>query len=127
MKKAIERLARHDMEMVIGNVLRAGVIIAAMVVLSGGTIFLWRHGYAVPNYKIFQREPVELSSIWGIIQTSLEGHGRGFIQLGLLLLIATPVTRVALSIFEFARQRDKVYVAVTSIVLCILLYSLFGR
>ena len=53
-------------------------------------------------------------------------HSRGLIQLGLLLLIATPVARVAFSIFGFAEEKDRMYVAFTVIVLLILLYSLIG-
>jgi uncharacterized membrane protein len=49
------------------------------------------------------------------------------IQLGLLFLIATPVARVAFSVYAFMRERDKTYVIITLIVLAILLYSLFGR
>ena len=51
--------------------------------------------------------------------------GRGIIQLGLLLLIATPVARVVFSVIGFVRQRDFVYVVLTLIVLAVLLYSLF--
>ena len=44
-------------------------------------------------------------------------RGKGIIQFGLLLLIATPVARVAFSIFGFAEERDRLYVVVASIVL----------
>ena len=44
--------------------------------------------------------------------------------MGLLLLIATPVARVAFSVAAFAEQRDRLYVVVTSIVLLLLIYSL---
>ena len=53
-------------------------------------------------------------------------HARAIIQLGLLLLIATPVARVVFSVYAFARQRDWVYVVVTLIVLGVLLYSLLS-
>ena len=53
-------------------------------------------------------------------------RGRGLIQFGLLLLIATPVARVAFSVAAFAIQRDRLYVVVTLIVLAILTYSLAG-
>ena len=45
---------------------------------------------------------------------------------GLLLLIATPIARVALSLIAFARQRDRMYVCITTLVLGLLLFSLFG-
>ena len=49
---------------------------------------------------------------------------RGIIQFGLVLLIATPVARVAFSVAAFALQRDNTYVAITLIVLAVLLFSL---
>jgi uncharacterized membrane protein len=48
------------------------------------------------------------------------------IQLGLLLLVATPIARVALSLIGFFRQGDRKYVVITAIVLGILLFSLVG-
>lgn len=126
MKNTGQELNNHKMEMLIGNLLRAGVIAAAAVVLSGGIIYIFRHGSALADYKVFQRSPSELRRVGGIISSAFSGHGRGFIQLGLLLLIATPVARVMVSIFVFARKGDTLYVIVTLIVFCILIYSLFG-
>jgi len=53
-------------------------------------------------------------------------HGRGIIQLGLLFLIATPVARVAFAAFAFSIERDWLYVAISTFVLLVLLYSLLG-
>ena len=50
----------------------------------------------------------------------------GLIQLGLLLLVATPVARVVFSVFAFARQHDLTYVVLTMMVLAVLIYSLVG-
>ena len=50
----------------------------------------------------------------------------GVIQRGLLLLVATLVTRVVFSMFAFAHQRDRTYVCLTTVVPSILLYSLTG-
>jgi uncharacterized membrane protein len=110
----------------IGNLLRTGVSLAAIVVFCGGIIFLAHHGESHTNYHIFQGEPETLTRIPAILQYASQGHGRGIIQLGLLLLIATPVARVAFSMFGFAVQRDRIYVMFTLLVLIILLYSLFG-
>jgi len=60
------------------------------------------------------------------VQEALSFHPRSIIQLGLLLLIATPVARVAFSVLAFAWQRDRTYVIVTLIVFAILIYSLTG-
>jgi uncharacterized membrane protein len=53
-------------------------------------------------------------------------HGRGIIQLGLLLLIATPIARVAFAAYGFARQRDWMYVGIAAFVLSVLLYGVFA-
>ena len=127
MNEAKQALKDHKMDLVIGNLLRGGVIIAAAVVFFGAIIYLSRHGLAPASYKIFLRVPPDLCSVKGILENVFSFHGRGFIQLGLLLLIATPLARVALSIFMFARQRDNLYAIVTLIVFCILIYSLFNR
>ncbi len=127
MNKQEQQLPNHEMEMLIGNLLRAGVIIAAAIVFLGAIIYLLRHGVAVANYQIFQHEPYYLCNIQGILGDASSFHGRGLIQLGLLLLIATPIARVALSIFVFARKHDNLYVIITSIVFCILMYSILSR
>jgi len=109
-----------------GNLLRAGVGLAAAVVLVGGLVYLVRHGTAQPDYQVFRGEPADQRSIRGIVADALKLRGRGIIQLGLLLLIATPVARVAFSVYAFARQGDRIYVVVTLIVLTLLLYGLAG-
>jgi uncharacterized membrane protein len=67
-----------------------------------------------------------LRTVDGILREAAKFHGRGLIQLGLLLLIATPVARVLFSVFAFIYERDWTYVGITMIVLTLLCYSLFG-
>jgi len=114
------------LENVVGNLLRTGVSLSAFVVVIGAIIYLKRHGHEPANYRVFQGEPSDLKSVSGIFREALGLHGRGIIQLGLLLLIATPVFRVALSIWGFAAEKDRVYMIFTGIVLMVLLYSLLG-
>jgi len=110
----------------IGSLLRFGLMLATAVVLVGAVIYLLRHGREAPHYRIFRGEPADLRTIGGILRDSMEERGRGLIQLGLLLLLATPVARVAFSVVAFALQRDRFYVMVTLVVLAILLYSIVG-
>jgi uncharacterized membrane protein len=114
----------QQVEAILGNVLRTGVVVAAAVVIIGAVVYLCHHGTALPDYKRFKGEPTDLRSVVGIIKDVLAFSGRGIIQLGLLLLIATPVMRVLLSLIAFIRQRDRTYVALTLAVLIILLYSI---
>ena len=111
-------------EGVIGNLLRWGVILAAAVVLAGGAIHLFRYGSTISDYRVFHGEPSDLRDVSGILKGAFSWNSRGLIQFGLLLLIATPVARVAFSVVAFALQRDRTYVVVTLIVLGVLLYSL---
>ena len=112
------------LEIIIGNLLRFGVLIAATVVLAGGILFSLRHGKVGADYTQFNGEPENLRNISGIAIAAAHGEARAIIQFGLLLLIATPVARVLLSVFGFALERDRMYVLITLIVLGVLLYSL---
>lgn len=115
-----------QMDTAIAAILRTGVVLAAMIVLAGGVFFLHRYGGTFPDYRVFHGEPSDLRSLTGIIEDALARRPRGIIQCGLLLLIATPIMRVAFAVAAFALQRDRVYVMVTLIVLGVLLYSLLG-
>ncbi len=116
----------QQVEEILGNLLRAGVILAAVVVFLGGVFYLIRYGATLPDYRVFHGEPMDLRSVSGIVQDVLDLRRRGTIQLGLLLLIATPIARVVFSVFAFWRQRDRVYTFITLFVLIVLLYSLIG-
>jgi len=113
-------------DIAIGNLLRAGVGLSAAIVLAAGVWYLVRHGSEAPHYAVFRGERAELRGATGVVRALGEGRPSNWIQFGLLLLIATPVARVAFSIFAFAAQRDWTYVVVTLIVLGILTYSLFS-
>jgi uncharacterized membrane protein len=113
-------------ETIVAGLLRAGVLLAAAVVALGGVIFLVRHGRAMPQYARFVGEPFEMRIVSGIIRGTVSFHGRNIIQLGLLILIATPVVRVAFSVIAFALEHDRLYVGITLIVFAVLLFSLAG-
>jgi uncharacterized membrane protein len=113
-------------ESIVGNLLRLGVMLAAGAVFVGGSLYLLRHGAGTPEYYVFRGEPDALRTIPGIIEGAFSFRGRAIIQLGLLILIATPVARVAFSVYGFLRQRDGTYVIITLIVLAVLLFSLAG-
>ncbi len=116
----------HRIEVIIGNLLRAGVLLAGAVVVLGAMVYLTRHGHELPSYSGFHGEPQEFRTLSGIFTGAFHGGGRALVQFGLVLLIATPVARVAFSVFAFAAERDWMYVVITLVVLAILLYSLFG-
>jgi uncharacterized membrane protein len=116
----------EQVEQLVGRLLQVGVTISAVVVLAGGILYLVEHGRSPADHRVFRSEPTDLRSLWGIGADAGDLRSRGLIQLGLVLLIATPVARVALTVFAFLRQRDFIFVGVTLLVLTILLYSLFS-
>lgn len=118
-----DAIDRH-IETTVAGVLRTGVVTAAALVLAGGVIFLLKYGSAAPHYAIFHGEPAELRSVSGIVARALTGHGRGIILLGLLVLLATPVLRVVVASWGYARAGQYRLTFLGLIVLCVLGWSL---
>jgi uncharacterized membrane protein len=110
----------------VSTILRTGMLVSAAVILVGGIFFLTQHGKASVNFHAFHGEPREMTSVRLIAEGALHGEPLEIIQLGLLLLIATPVARVIFAVVAFAWERDYLYVAISLIVLVVLLYSVFG-
>jgi uncharacterized membrane protein len=111
---------------IIGVLLRTGVITAASVVFAGGAWYLARFGMLIPDYHVFHGEPQELRSVAGVWRGVIGLQPQSLIQFGLLLLIVTPIARVAFSVIAFAVQRDRLYFALTIVVLTVLIWSLSG-
>ncbi len=111
-------------ERIIGQLLRSGVLLSAFVVLVGGVLYLRQSAYGHPDYGTFHGVPQQLKTIPGVIHGSAALDPESIIQLGLLLLIATPIARVAFSMAAFALEHDWLYVGLTLIVLGVLIYSL---
>jgi uncharacterized membrane protein len=121
---AAEAASDKTFEMLLGKLLRSGVILAAAVVFAGGVWSLAQSKSKLENYKIFRGEPAELTHVTQIVREAVSLNPLGLIQFGLLLLIATPVARVVFSVAGFAIERDWMYVVITMFVLATLLYSL---
>jgi uncharacterized membrane protein len=118
------RMNDHNAEQIIGQLLRIGVLLSAFVVLVGGALYLHHAAHAHRDFTTFHGVAPELKSIPEVTRGALRGEPESIIQFGLLLLIATPIARVAFSIAAFALERDWMYVGLTMVVLAVLLYSL---
>ncbi len=119
-------LQDKKVEIVLGNLLRTGVLISTVIVLAGAIIFLTKHGYEVPHYITFHKGTFYLPGIKDFWNELTSFHGLAIIELGIICLVATPVLRVVFSIFAFLIAKDYLYVAFTIIVLMILMYSIFA-
>lgn len=109
----------------VGLMLRTGVMLAAAVVLTGGILYLAQNRAERPNYRQFHGEPHRYLALGEIVHGVAKLDPRSVIMLGLLILVATPVARVGMCIVGFLMESDRMYVVVSSVVLMILLYSLF--
>jgi uncharacterized membrane protein len=115
------------MEIAISRMLRAGVSVAAVVVLVGWMFYLWQAHGVEPDYRHFHGVPSPADRFAPVFEGVRHLDSRSIIRLGILLLIATPIMRVAYCVYGFATQKDKVYVLISSVVLTVLLYSFFRR
>ena len=120
----MSRPTDHDLDLSVAAMLRFGVTLAAIVVFAGGLLSLRQPWSMTPDYTHFHAGDEALRSISGIIRGALHFDSQSIIQIGLLVLIATPVARVVMCVIGFARQRSALYVVISSIVLAILVYSL---
>ena len=114
-----------DIEQIMGNLLRFGVLASLVVVLLGAVLYLLQHGSEQPLYREFAGEPKRLTEMGRVWQSALQGRGRSVIQLGLFLLIATPVARIVFSVIGYILERDYLYVLITLVVLSVIAFSLF--
>ena len=113
-------------ERILGNLLRAGVIASALVVLAGGILYFIQNGSRIPEFHIFEGVPGCTLRNLDIIGGTLALRGQCVIMVGLLLLIATPIARVLFSAIGFALEGDRIYVVITLVVLALLLLSLLS-
>lgn len=120
-------LKDKDMQLIMGNLLRAGVVLSMTVVFIGGVIYLLGYGSLKADYSNFVLDEsgfFSLSSIWtGLLQL----NGKAIIQLGILLLIFTPISRVILAVISFFLERDYLYVLIGLLILGIIMFSLSNK
>jgi uncharacterized membrane protein len=109
------------------TVLRWITVGAGVVILTGGVLLLLRHGGAPTAFYRFMGEPASLRSVPQIVMGAFHGHALAIVQLGILLLITTPVLRVLVVGIGYVLERDWLYVSVAVIVLAVLGASLLGH
>ncbi len=112
------------MEQMISVLLRSGVLVAGAVVLVGGVYYVTAHAAESADYGKFIGQPDADRFLPQIVAAAVALRPRSVIQFGILLLIATPILRVALALVGFAVERDRQYVVIAAIVLALLLFSL---
>ena len=124
--KLKNKISDYDIESVMGTLLITGVIISGALILFGGIYYLTQYGFSKPEFHTFSGEPSGLRSIKQIFNGFIHFDSLSIIQMGLLLLIATPVSRVVFAVIAFLLEKDYLYVIISLIVLAILIYSILN-
>jgi uncharacterized membrane protein len=96
------------------------------VVIFGGAVYLYRHGQSIMDYSTFKGQPKLTSNFRAILEGVITFRGRAIIQLGILLLIATPIARIVYSAIGFIAEKDYLYLGIALIVLAIIMASMLG-
>lgn len=115
-----------DMQLLLGKVLRAGMIISTSIVFIGGIFYLYKHGHTIADYREFKGVPAFVATAGGIVDGVLNLKGQAIMQLGIILLIFTPILRVMFSTIGFVLEKDYMYVGISILVLIIIFTSLMS-
>ena len=119
-------MADQQMERMMGRLLQTGVLAAAVTVALGGALYLGGHGHESVAYSSFHPRPLRVNHPLRLIgELRQASPGTELLDIGILLLVATPVLRVVLGLISFARERDWMYVLVSALVLGALLVGMF--
>lgn len=117
-----------DLQAIIGNVLRYGVLLALSVALIGGIILLFNHSGDTVDFTTFTEKHDNIYIVFdNIMKGVAQGDGEAIIFLGVLLLFLTPALRLVLSLISFFLEKDWLYIIITLIVIGIIALSVsFG-
>jgi len=115
-----------DMQLLLGRVLRAGTIISVSIVFIGGIIYLYRHGQAVADYSVWNGVPGFIQHAGSLVNGAFDFRGQAIIQIGIILLVATPIIRVIFSTIGFVLEKDYMYTGISILVLLIILASMIS-
>lgn len=115
-----------DISLIIGKILRWGVYLSLSVAVVGGLIYLMAEGdhTSVQHSVFIEKDENLFDLIIDTLRGVAHGDGLSIIELGILLLIATPLTRVIFSLWAFNQEKDRMYVVITLIVLVIIFVSI---
>jgi uncharacterized membrane protein len=126
-RSTLEENQVRKMELLISKLLRGGVAVSLLLVMAGSLLSYLHHPEYLSSKTELQRltRPGEaVPQTWQeVISGVMEGRGQCVVAAGILLLIATPVMRVGVSIFAFYFQGDRLYTGITLLVFCLLLLS----
>ena len=119
----------HKVELIISNILRGGMILSLFLITCGATLSFIHHTdyLSTPSdtKRLISSKTEFPHTIGDTIAGVRDDRGQAVIVVGLLVLIATPVIRVGVSIVAFVIEKDAIFVTLTTLVFGLLLLSFF--
>ncbi len=125
MSKIKYYLNDREIQIIVATLLRIGVIVSVLFVLVGGVVYLYQQQGQQVALGTFRPELNPYTSIRGIVEGLRVLEGLAIVQLGVVLLIFTPIARIVFSIFGFLIEKDWLYVFIGFLILCIISASLY--
>jgi uncharacterized membrane protein len=114
-----------DLNRSVGNLLRLGVVLAVTTSIIG-FVKLFLEGFKMPRKYTMLNMGTSSEKVWGHFwETLCKGEGMAIIQLGILMLIFTPLMRIIFALIGYLKEKDYTYVIISSIVLAIMAISFF--
>lgn len=116
----------RPIETMLSRLLTAGVLLAVALLSSGAVLNVVRNAGVERDLSVYIAQRPELANPGSIVRGALRDDELALMQLGILVLIATPVARVCFALVGFALQRDRLYTIISLIVLAVLTLGLAG-
>ena len=115
-------------ELLVSYLLRLGVGLSFLLILCGTAVSFFHHPDYLRSRQALERltEPGHaLPHTWSSVASGLAGcRGESIVAAGLIVLIATPMFRVAVMALAFYFEGDRLFAFIGTIVLCLLLISI---
>jgi uncharacterized membrane protein len=119
-----ERFDDRRMEILMGRLLQFGVLLSSTIVAIGGVTYLRERPHGSVQYRTFVAHPLNILHPIAFLHRVADRDAAALIQLGVLILIGTPIARVVFAVIAFAMERDRMYVAISLLVLAVLMFGL---
>ncbi|HXY46766.1 MAG TPA: DUF1634 domain-containing protein [Thermoplasmata archaeon] len=105
-------------------VLRTGLLVSLVILLAGLIAYLVEHGLEPFGTAVSTNPILNYLSLDGLASGLAHGAVEAYLTLGLLVLVATPILRVASGWYYFQRGRERSMAGITLTVLVLLLVGI---
>ncbi|RQO31980.1 hypothetical protein DBR32_04045 [Taibaiella sp. KBW10] len=120
----MSQFSKRDVQLLVGNTLRIGVWVSMGITLIGIILFLFQNSTKNFDTGMLVAAPLKFS-FSELVQGILHGEALSIIQLGVLVLLITPILRIVFALYGYWLEGNRLYIIISLVVLCIIASSLF--